>query len=331
MHACTRYLIAAILSCCDIVRVSTRRSWTSCEESSNMQCLLWILKREKFDKFAVFVVDLEERRTPTNLQCVVDLEERRNFDKFAVFIVKLEERSSTNLQCLLWILKREGTSTNLQCLLWTLKREELRQIYSVCCGPWREKNFDKSAQCFLCLEEEESTSTALHWSSSYCAESCVHSPIWIIVVPSDFWERPLQVMFVGPHDDNGCQWKAKRESSEKVKEKVAAPLSVYVSIAEYMHIHRGVMCSQCVSLSSIFRRRTKLHRRTLSPLYMSSFLSLCATGALDGPQKLHKSTIDTHRNVQHSLHWTNFPARPDHVAKSPVNNQMRTIKGDTSR
>jgi len=93
------------------------------------------LKREKFDKFAVFVVDLEERRTPTNLQCVVDLEERRNFDKFAVFIVKLEERSSTNLQCLLWILKREGTSTNLQCLLWTLKREELRQIYSVCCGP----------------------------------------------------------------------------------------------------------------------------------------------------------------------------------------------------
>jgi hypothetical protein len=39
---------------------------------------------------------------------VVDLEERRNFDKFAVFIVELEERrTSTNLQCLLWILKRE--------------------------------------------------------------------------------------------------------------------------------------------------------------------------------------------------------------------------------
>ncbi len=303
-----------------------------------------------------------------------------------------ERRTPTNLQYLLWILKREGTSTNLQCLLWSLKREELRQIYSVCCGSWREKelrqicsvcrgawreknfdkstvfavdleerrnfdksavfdvdlkrelrkicsvccgswreNFDKSALCFLCLEEEESTSTALHWSSSYCAGSCVHSPIWIIVVPSDFWERPSHVMFVGPHDDNGCQWKAKRESSEKEKEKVAAPLSVYVSIAEHMHIHRGVMCSQCVSLSSIFRRRTKFHRRTLSPLYMSRSLSLSATGALDGSQKLHRSTTDTHRNVQHSLHWTKFPARPDHVAKSPVNNQVRIIKGDTSR
>jgi hypothetical protein len=150
MHACTRYLIAAILSCCDIVRVSTRRSWTSCEESSNMQCLLWILKREKFDKFAVFVVDLEERRTPTNLQC------------------------------LLWILKREGTSTNLQCLLWSLKREvrqiysvccgswrekELRQICSVCCGPWREKNFDKSTVFVVDLEERR-TSTNLR--SVFC-------------------------------------------------------------------------------------------------------------------------------------------------------------------
>ncbi len=228
----------------------------------------------------------------------MDLEERRNFDKSAVFDVDL--------------------------------KRELRKICSVCCGAWRE-NFDKSAQCFLCLEEEESTSTALHWSSSHCAGSCLHSPIWIIVVPSDFWERPSHVMFVGPHDDNGCQWKAKRESSEKEKEKVAAPLSVYVSIAEHMHIHRGVMCSQCVSLSSIFRRRTKFHRRTLSPLYMSRFLSLSATGALDGSQKLHRSTTDTHRNAQHSLHWTKFPARPDHVAKSPVNNQMRIIKGDTSR
>jgi hypothetical protein len=138
----------------------------------------------------------------------------------------------------------------------------------------------------LCLEEEESTSTALHWSSSYCARSCVHSPIWIIVIPSDFWERPSHVMFVGPHDDNGCQWKAKRESSEKKKEKVAAPLSVYVSIAEYMHIHGGVICSQCVSLSSIFRRRTKFHRRTLSPLYMSRSLSLYPPLA---PSMIHQS------------------------------------------
>jgi hypothetical protein len=138
-------------------------------------------------------------------------------------------------------------------------------------------------------------------------------------------------MSVGPHDDNGCQWKAKRESSEQEKEKVAAPLSAYVSIAEYMPIHRGVMCSQCTSLSSIFRGHTKLHRRTLSPLYMSRSFSLSATGALDGSQKLYRSTTDNHRDVQQSLHWTKFPARPDHVAKSPVNNQMRTIKGDTSR
>ncbi len=55
-------------------------------------------------------------------------------------------------------------------------------------------------------------------------------------------------------------------------------------------------------------------------------LSLIATGALDGSQKLHRSTTDNHPDVQQSLHWTKFPARPDHVAKSPVNNQMRTIK-----
>ncbi len=247
MHACTRYLIAAILSCCDIARLSTRRSWTSSEESSNMQCLLWILKREGTSTnlhCLWWSLKREELRQIYSICCGSWREKElrqicsvccgawreKNFDKSTVFVVDLEERRNFD--------KSAVFDVDL--------KKELRKICSVCCGSWRE-NFDKSALCFLCLEEEESTSTALHWSSSYCAGSCVHSPIWIIVVPSDFWERPSHVMFVGPHDDNGCQWKAKRESSEKEKEKVAAPLSVYVSIAEHMHIHRGVMRSQCVA------------------------------------------------------------------------------------
>ncbi len=57
-----------------------------------------------------------------------------------MFVVDLEERR---------------TSTNLQCLLWILKREQLRQIYSVCSGSWREKNFDKSAVFDVDLKREE--------------------------------------------------------------------------------------------------------------------------------------------------------------------------------
>ncbi len=126
MHACTRYLIAAILSCCDIARLSTRRSCTSSEESSDMQCLLWILKREQlrqiysvccgswreknFDKSAVFDVDLkgEELRQICSVRCGSWSE--KNFDKSAVFVVDLEERStSTNLRSVfcVWKKKRE--------------------------------------------------------------------------------------------------------------------------------------------------------------------------------------------------------------------------------
>jgi hypothetical protein len=95
-------------------------------------CRSW--REKNFDKFPAFVAELEERRTPTNLQCLLWILKReelrqiysvccgswreKNSDKSTVFIVELEERrTSTNLQCLLWILKREWTSTNLQCLM----------------------------------------------------------------------------------------------------------------------------------------------------------------------------------------------------------------------
>jgi len=45
--------------------------------------------------------------------------------------------------------------SDMQCLLWILKRERLRQIYSVCCGSWRENNFDKSAVFDVDLKREE--------------------------------------------------------------------------------------------------------------------------------------------------------------------------------
>jgi hypothetical protein len=74
-------------------------------------------ERRNFDKFAAFVVELEERRTSKNLQCLLWIL-RENFGKSAVFVVDLEERRNFDKSAVFDV---------------DLKRE-LRKICSVCCG-----------------------------------------------------------------------------------------------------------------------------------------------------------------------------------------------------